>query len=169
MLYGDIDIFYYLLLRSYRLYQLVVELLRVQIVQTYPAQAVDFRKAAPDLVRGAVVGTDRQPVSRLSGTIAMEQRDNYSIDFNINCAGRGSFSSEEIELEQEPLGSTGCFLTEFQPIELNKEIPLAIVVYDSGTSMRSYTPQDYYEVSLFEGMDLVQAVTVRFTDREIGE
>ena len=115
------------------------------------------------------IGTDRQPVSRLSGTIAMEQRDNYSIDFNINCAGRGSFSSEEIELEQEPLGSTGCFLTEFQPIELNKEIPLAIVVDDSGTSMRSYTPQDYYEVSLFEGMDLVQAVTVRFTDREIGE
>ncbi len=115
------------------------------------------------------IGTERQPVSELSGTIAMELRDDHSIDFNINCAGRGSFSSEKIELEQEPLGSTKAYLTEFQAIELNEEIPLALMVYDSGTSMRSYTAGDYFDVSLFEGMDLVQAVTVRFTDREIGE
>ena len=115
------------------------------------------------------IGTERQPVSELSGTIAMELGDDHSIDFNINCAGRGSFSSEKIELEQEPLGSTKAYLTEFQAIELNEEIPLALMVYDSGTSMRSYTAGDYFDVSLFEGMDLVQAVTVRFTDREIGE
>lgn len=115
------------------------------------------------------IGTERQPVSRLAGTIAMELRDNYSIDFNINCAGRGSFSTEEIELDEEVLGSTRGFLKEFQPIELNKEIPLAVMVYDSGTGMRSYTPQDYYDTSVFEGMDLVQAVTVKFSDKEIGE
>ncbi len=115
------------------------------------------------------IGKERRPVSRLSGTIAMELRDNYSIDFNINCAGRGSFSSEEIELEQELLSSTKGFLTEFQTIRLNEEIPLAVMVYDSGTSMRSYTPQDYFDSSVFEGMDLVQAVTVKFTDKEIGE
>ena len=115
------------------------------------------------------IGTERQPVSSLSGTIAMELRGDYSIDFNISCAGRGSFSSEEIELEQEPLGSTKGYLAEFRPIELNEEIPLAIMVYDSGTSMRSYTPQDYYDTSAFEDMDLAQAVTVSFSDKEIGE
>ena len=72
-------------------------------------------------------------------------------------------------MEQEPLGSTKGYLAEFRPIELNEEIPLAIMVYDSGTSMRSYTPQDYYDTSAFEDMDLAQAVTVRFSDKEIGE
>lgn len=115
------------------------------------------------------IGAERQPVSSLSGTIAMELREDYSIDFNINCAGRGSFSSEKIEFKVEALGSTKAFLTQFQPIRLNEEIPLAIMVYDSGTSMRSYTPGDYFDVSLFEGMDLVQAVTVKFSDKEIGE
>ncbi len=115
------------------------------------------------------IGAERQPVSSLSGTIAMELREDYSIDFNINCAGRGSFSSEKIEFKAEALGSTKAFLTQFQPIRLNEEIPLAIMVYDSGTSMRSYTPGDYFDVSLFEGMDLVQAVTVKFSDKEIGE
>ena len=115
------------------------------------------------------IGAERQPVSSLSGTIAMELREDYSIDFNMNCAGRGSFSSEKIEFKAEALGSTKAFLTQFQPIRLNEEIPLAIMVYDSGTSMRSYTPEDYFDVSLFEGMDLVQAVTVKFSDKEIGE
>lgn len=115
------------------------------------------------------IGAERQPVSSLSGTIAMELREDYSIDFNINCAGRGSFSSEKIEFKAEALGSTKAFLTQFQPIRLNEEIPLAIMVYDSGTSMRSYTPQDYYDTSAFEDMDLAQAVTVRFSDKEIGE
>ena len=115
------------------------------------------------------IGAERQPVSRLSGTIAMELRGDHGIDFNINCAGRGSFSSEKTELEGEPLGSTMGYLAEFQPIELNREIPLAIMAWDSGTSMRSYRPQDYYDTSLFEGIDLVQSVTVKFSDKEIGE
>lgn len=113
------------------------------------------------------IGTERLPVSQLSGTIAMELTENYGIDFHISCAGLGSFSTEEIQLDTAPVGSTKGYLTEFEPITLNKEIPIAIMVYDSGTSMRSYTPQDYYDPSVLEGMDLVQVVTVQFSDTEM--
>lgn len=115
------------------------------------------------------IGTEREPVSRLSGTVAMELRENYSIDFHISCAGQGAFSTEEIALEETPLGSTKSYLEEFQPAGLDQEIPVAVMVYDSGTEMQSYTPQDYFEPSVFQGMDLVQVVTVLFSEKEIGE
>lgn len=115
------------------------------------------------------IGTEREPSSPFAGTVALILGENYSIDFHINCMGQGSFSSEEIALDEEPVGSTQGYLEEFQEIGLNQEIPVAVLVYDSGTSMRSYTPEDYFEPSVFEGMDLVQAVTVSFSGREIGE
>lgn len=34
--------------------------------------------------------------------------------------------------------------------------------FKSGTIMRSYSLQDYFEPSKFEGMDLVQVVTLTF-------
>jgi len=53
-------------------------------------------------------------------------------------------------------------LQEFQRIEMDNEIPIAFMVYDSGTIMRSYSLQDYFKPSIFEGMDLVQVVTLTF-------
>lgn len=114
------------------------------------------------------VGAEREPSPQLSGTIAMELSKNYSMDFHINCSGQGSFSTPEIILDKAPLGYTRSYLETFQTIELNQEIPIAVMVYDSGTNMRSYVPQDYYDPSVFKGMDLVQAVTVVFSDKEIG-
>ena len=115
------------------------------------------------------MSTDTKRESVSQGTIAIELEENYKIDFRINCSGQGFFSTEEIVLDEEPIGSTKGYLGEFQTIELNREIPIAVMVYDSGTSMQSYTLQDYYEPSVFEGMDLVQVVTVEFSDRGIGE
>lgn len=113
------------------------------------------------------IGEEREPVSQLSGNIALELRENYQIDFHINCTGQMSFSSDEIIPEQKIVASTKGYLEEFQSIELNTEIPIAVMVYDSGTSMRSFTPQDYYEPEVFEGMDLVQVVTVEFSDQDL--
>lgn len=39
------------------------------------------------------------------------------------------------------------------------------MAYDDGSSMRSYTLQDYFYPSKFDGMDLVQVVTLTFTDK----
>ena len=52
-------------------------------------------------------------------------------------------------------------------IELGKEIPVSVLVYDNGNSMRSYTTEDYFEPEKFKDMDLVQAVTLEFSDQEI--
>ena len=117
---------------------------------------------------GAVsIGTDREPIDQLTGTFTMQLKENYAIDFNINTSGRASFKTNEIILDAETMASTKGFLQEFQKIEINKEIPVALMVYDSGTSMRSYSLQNYFEPSKFDGMDLVQVVTLTFTDKEL--
>lgn len=116
---------------------------------------------------GISIGTEREPVEQLTGTFAMQLKENYSIDFNINSSGRASYKTDEIILDTETMASTKGFLQEFQKIEINKEIPVALMVYDSGTSMRSYSLQDYFAPSKFDGMDLVQVVTLTFTDKEL--
>lgn len=55
------------------------------------------------------------------------------------------------------------FLTEFEEVELNKEIPVPIMIYDNGTSMKTYCMDDFFFTSTFESVDLVQAVTLTFT------
>lgn len=86
----------------------------------------------------------------------------HTIDFHINCSGRASYKTNEIDVDSEYMASTKVFLTEFQDIEINKEIPVAIMVYDSGTSMRSYSLQDYFEPLEFNGMDLVQVEIIGY-------
>lgn len=115
---------------------------------------------------GAIsIGADRKPTDQLTGTFTMQLKENHAIDFNINASGRASYKTEEILLEREALASVKGFLQDFQDIEINTEIPVALMVYDSGTSMRSYSLQDYFEPSKFEGMDLVQVVTLEFSDK----
>ena len=117
---------------------------------------------------GAIsIGTDRVPAEQLTGTFTMQLKENYAIDFNINASGRASYRTDEIILDAETMVSTKGFLQEFQKVEINKEIPVALMVYDSGTSIRSYSLQDYFDPSKFDGMDLVQVVTLTFTDKEL--
>lgn len=111
------------------------------------------------------LAADRESTDQLAGTFTMQLRENYAIDFNINGDGRASFKTDELSSESESLSSIKEFLQEFQPITLNQEIPVALMVYDSGTSMKSYSLQDYFEPSKFSGMDLVQVVTLEFSDK----
>lgn len=117
---------------------------------------------------GAIsIGTDREPIEQLTGTFTMQLKEDYAIDFIINSGGRASYKIDEILLDTEPTASIKDFLNEFQKIEINKEIPIALMVYDSGTSMRTYSLQDYFTPSKFEGMDFVQIITLTFSDREL--
>lgn len=112
------------------------------------------------------IGEERQPVDQLSGMFTIKVNKDHSMDFHINGAGLLSFSTDPIMLEHDDVISSVGFLQEFQEIELNTEIPVALMVYDSGTSMRTYSPQDYFEPSKFDGMDLVQVVTLTFSAKE---
>lgn len=114
---------------------------------------------------GAVsIGKDRQPIDQLEGTFTMLLKDNYAIEYNINCGGRGSYKSDGLPTEDKFSSSMISFLREFQEIELNKEIPVALLIYDNGSSMESHSLEDYLDPSKFEGMDFVQAVTLTFSE-----
>ena len=111
---------------------------------------------------GATIKSD-SGANEISGTVAMQLKENYSISFNLN--KNYQFTTDEIFPEFTQLGSMAVFLNEFQEIKINEEIPIAIMVSDSGGDMRGYTIEDYFETELFEGMDLVQAITVSFTNK----
>lgn len=113
------------------------------------------------------IGSEREADEQSAGTFTMSLKENYSMDLNINTNGRASYKTEELTFDSEGIASTRKFLTEFHDIELNKEIPVAVMVYDSGSSIQSYSLQDYFEPSKFKGMDLAQFVTLTFTDKEL--
>lgn len=110
------------------------------------------------------LGQDANPDDRLEGTFTMTLKDNYAINFNINTMGIASYQTEAMDVDLESRVSSVGFMTDFQSIEINKEIPVALMIYDSGSSMRSYAMEDFFSPSKFEEMDLVQAVTLTFTD-----
>ncbi|MTI70552.1 MAG: hypothetical protein FH751_09920 [Firmicutes bacterium] len=110
------------------------------------------------------LGQDSNPNYKLEGTFTMILKDNYAINFNINTMGRASYQTDTLDVDHEIVASSKSFLTDFQRIKINKEIPVAMMIYDSGTSMRSYAMEDFFSPSKFKEMDLVQAVTLTFTD-----
>ncbi|HIW34538.1 MAG TPA: hypothetical protein IAA29_17320 [Candidatus Paenibacillus intestinavium] len=110
------------------------------------------------------LGEYAAPDGRLEGTFAMLLKDDYAIDMHINTNGRASYQIGKLDVDYKIVASTKGFLTDFQEIELDKEIPVAIMIYDSGTSMKSYSTESFFSPSEFEGMDLVQVVTLTFTE-----
>lgn len=113
------------------------------------------------------IGIERGSDEQLKGNITMLIKDKYAFDFNINATGRFTFKTEEIIIDNELIASTIVFLQEFQQIEINKEIPIALMVYDSSTSMKTYSLQDFFTPSKFKEKDLVQVVTITFSDKEL--
>lgn len=122
-----------------------------------------------DSIGGGAISTsvDMKNTEQLTGIFTMQMRDNYSIGFNINSNGLYSFYTDDIMLDKAIVGSQKIFLQDFENITLNTEIPVALMVYSSGTSMKSYSLQDYFEPLKFSGMDLVQVVTMTFSDKEM--
>ncbi len=111
------------------------------------------------------IGAEREPSDQLTGIFTMQLKKDYAIDFNITSNGRASYSTDSILLDTEITVSAKKFLMNFQEIEINKEIPVALMVYDSGKSMESHSLKEYFEPSRFAGMDLVQIVTLTFSDK----
>lgn len=120
------------------------------------------------LGKGAMsLGNERTATEQLSGTFTALLKPDYTIDFHINCNGRASYQTDKIDFDSDYMASSKTFLREFKNIEMNKEIPVAIMLYDGGTSMRSYSLEDYFEPSKFDPIDLVQVITLTFTDKRL--
>ena len=119
-----------------------------------------------DTGTGAALGFEASESGALrDGLFTMILGENYSIEFHISHDGsRMSSKSDEIILDTESIASTTGFLENAAEIELNQEIPVAFMVYDSGGHMPGASVENFFDPSDFQGMDLVQAVTLTFSD-----
>ena len=115
---------------------------------------------------GTSIGEDRTPVDRLSGTLAIQLREDGSLGFHIRSGGLASCQTEPIGLE--PVASARCFLTESRDLPLNQEVPVALLLYGvDGDGIPVCSLEDFADPSRLAGLELVQAVTVECTDQAL--
>lgn len=98
------------------------------------------------------------------GTISIMEKDNYVLELSTISA---SAKSEKIDDENEYVQSQKTVINDFQNIELNKEIPVAIYINDSDTAGVPIELSEFSDPSNFEGIDLVRAVTFEFMDETL--
>ena len=90
--------------------------------------------------------------------------ENFTIGFNISSAGSYQFQSEPVSPSGPITASGGAALTGFQATDIGAETPVAIMAYGDTTRLPVYSLEHYYEPSIFDGMDIVLAVTMEFSD-----
>lgn len=83
----------------------------------------------------------------------IRDEEDYRIDNSISEEG---FVLDTIQINR--------FLEDFQRIELNDEIPVAIMVENTGSDIISYSMKSFFDTANFEEIDYVQAVTLTFAD-----
>lgn len=98
------------------------------------------------------------------GTISIMEKDNYVLELSTVSAYT---ESEKIDDENEYVQSQKTVINDFQNIELNKEIPVAIYINDSDTAGVPIELSEFSDPSNFEGIDLVRAVTFEFMDETL--
>lgn len=98
------------------------------------------------------------------GTISIMEKDNYVLELSTISA---SSESEKLEDENEYIQSQKIVIDDFQEIELNKEIPVAVYINDSDTAGVPHELSEFSDPSNFEGIDLVRAVTFEFMDETL--
>lgn len=98
------------------------------------------------------------------GTISIMEKDNYVLELSTISA---SAKSEKIDDENEYVQSQKTVINDFQNIELNKEMPVAIYINDSDTAGVPIELSEFSDPSNFEGIDLVRAVTFEFMDETL--
>ncbi len=120
---------------------------------------------------GISLDTDKEDDGTINGVFTMRLLPDHAIEFHI-CTGEdlgssSAYTSDELPLEEEMTGSSQCFFQNDgketpQEIQLGREIPVALMAYDSGTSMQSFTLEDYFNPAALANLDLVQAVVLTF-------
>lgn len=98
------------------------------------------------------------------GTISIMEKDNYALELSTISA---STKSEMIDDENEYVQSQKVVINDFQNIELNKEIPVAIYINDSDTAGVPIELSEFSDPANFEGIDMVRAVTFEFMDETL--
>ena len=103
----------------------------------------------------------------LNGLITIVIKQDALMELRMINNSMSSFTSAPIEQFDKVIASSVEFLEDHQAIELEKEIPVAMMVYDmnyeDGAAMGTFMLDDYYNPERFEGMDAVRVVTLMFS------
>ncbi len=99
-----------------------------------------------------------------AGELAFTRQEDRSIDLALHSQGKVSFRSEPVAWDGELLSSGGARLTQRQPAELGREVPVAAFVEDGGTALKSLDIEKIWnEPETAAGLDIVQVVTLEFS------
>ncbi len=107
----------------------------------------------------------------MEGIFTMLRQEDGSIDFHISDSGSlASYESSLVSWHPEDYpAQSWTWLQEFQESELNTEIPVAILSCTDENALSSCRLEEYFTPEQIENPDLVQAVTLEFTDKNPGE
>ena len=87
------------------------------------------------------------------------------VSADLDCFDRPS-PERSPALEPEPTASAWVFLPESRDLPLNEKVPVALLLW-SGGALPACSLEDYWDPARLAGLDLVQAVTVEFTDQAL--
>ncbi|MDR1630944.1 MAG: hypothetical protein LBS36_12160 [Oscillospiraceae bacterium] len=103
-----------------------------------------------------------------SGVFAMRLYKDHTIECHISAGGRFSVATNTSETDGPGLSTAYAFLTQFQQAGLNEEVPVAMILNSADTSAgMAALLNDFSEPSGLAGLDLVQAVTLTFTNSKV--
>ena len=111
------------------------------------------------------ISWEEQEEENAQGVFSLLVREDRSFVLSLHGMGTSTFQSDPVTPPEEPLQYAQGWLGEEREIQLGEEIPVAFFVADSGTSMPSFTVEDYFTPESFQGMDTVQAVTLTFSQQ----
>ncbi|MGI6255322.1 MAG: hypothetical protein ACOYJZ_06775 [Acutalibacter sp.] len=105
---------------------------------------------------------DGKTVESREGVFTLIYQEDRRFAMSLHAQGTSSFRSDPVDIPPDLTASSNAWLSEEVEIQLEKEIPVALFVSDSGNRMSSLTVEDYFSPEKLEEMDLVQAVTMTF-------
>ncbi|WMI81980.1 hypothetical protein [Anaerotignum sp. MB30-C6] len=100
------------------------------------------------------------------GNFSVVRQNDYSLSFYINSTGIASFEAPPPEASPLNMASFIKFLPHEEAVNLNQEVPVALIVYDKDSFSFDYTLADYFTPENIKNKDIVLAVTLTFFDYE---
>lgn len=102
---------------------------------------------------------------KLNGILSLQLKKDYVIEMGYRGdRQKCTYKSNKIKPKEEMNGYQRLVLTEFQEMKLNEEIPIAVFGYTKGTRLYVFELDYFYKPKQFREYDIVQVVTVQFTN-----
>ena len=103
-----------------------------------------------------------------TGTITLEKQEDGGVDCHLLLGSLVSFSIDGPAAGLNGMtAKAAAFLEGPQEAALETEVPLAVFVYDDGTQLPAFGTESFFDPSIFDGMALVQAVTLKFSGQSL--